>query len=143
MLFLMRKEAKKKNNTDDLTETIDNPPDGMSTMKWRSLVDKWKREEWQKKSDIASKNRKQSTRVSHTGGSASMTTHSKRLVGIFFLYDNHLSYMVSFILKLFQGFELGRPATYKEVFDCMHQDKNGDFVNEKAKKVSVSNKHHF
>ncbi|EHA8588211.1 putative Imidazole glycerol phosphate synthase subunit HisF [Cocos nucifera] len=44
MLFLMRKEAKKKNNTDDLAQTIDNLPDGMSTMKWRSLVDKWKRE---------------------------------------------------------------------------------------------------
>ncbi|KAG1338757.1 putative transposase-like protein [Cocos nucifera] len=58
MLFLMRKNAKKKNNTDDLAEMIDNPPDGMPTMKWRSLVDKWKREEWQKKSDIASKNRK-------------------------------------------------------------------------------------
>ncbi|EHA8586368.1 putative Transposon, En/Spm-like protein [Cocos nucifera] len=88
-------------------------------MKW-SLVDKWKREEWQKKSDIASKNRKQSTRVAHTGGSASMTTHS---------------------MHLRSG--LGRPATYKEVFDRMHQDKNGDFVNEKAKKVSISNEHYL
>ena len=44
------------NNTEDLSETIDKRPPFTTTEKWASMVAKWTKEEWQKKSMIASKN---------------------------------------------------------------------------------------
>ena len=69
---------------EDLAKSIDNLPGGMTIVKWRSLMVEWKKEEWQKKSSIASKNCEQSTWIVHIGDSASMTIHTRHLVSIFF-----------------------------------------------------------
>ena len=71
------------NNIEDLSETIGKGSSFMTAEKWTSLVVECTKEEWQKKSKTTSKNHQQSDMSIHTGGSAIMYAHDRRMVCTF------------------------------------------------------------
>lgn len=88
----------------------------MKTEVWDGLVDIWLKPEWRKKSDANRCNRAAlPDAVLHTGGSICFIEHKKRM-------ENELKHEVS----------------YRDVYDRIHKNKDGEYISRRSKKFMES-----